>query len=126
MSRKLCTPVRSAWTCWRDTFTFMTDRNPDHVYIRQAAEQLNRRMGTLRKWEQQNVLPIRLRSHRGERGWRYWTPEQIEDIKEWIRDTNRYSGKALPAYNPTENELDKAIEAMRRPHNTTRRLEEIT
>jgi DNA-binding transcriptional MerR regulator len=102
----------------------MTDRNPDHVYIREAAELLNRRMGTLRKWEQQGVLPKHLRSHRGERNWRYWTRAQIEGIKEWIRDTQRYSGCALPSYNPTVKELEKAIEAMRRPHSPTRRLRE--
>jgi hypothetical protein len=105
----------------------MTDRNPNHIYIREAADLLRRRMGTLRKWEQQKVLPEHLRSHRGERNWRYWTPEQIEGIKEWIRDTQRYSGRALPGYNPTEKELDKAIEKMRRPRTSrTRQMEEIS
>lgn len=95
------------------------------IYIREAAELLKRRMGTLRKWEQDGVLPKNLLPQRGERGWRYWTPDQIEGIKEWIRDTNRHSGNALPHYNPTENELDSAIDRMRRPHRTRRRLEEI-
>lgn len=100
------------------------DANPDHVYIREAAELLHRRMGTLRKWEQTDVLPEHLRSHRGDRSWRFWTREQIEGIKEWIRETERYSGNALPNYNPTEKQLDKAINAMRRPHSSTRpRLE---
>lgn len=103
----------------------MTDRNPDHVYIREASEALNRRMGTLRRWEQLDVLPPDLKPHRGERGWRFWTRDQIEGLKEWIRSTHRYSGRALPSYNPTEKELDKAIDAMRRPHTTKRRLEEI-
>jgi hypothetical protein len=90
--------------------------DPEKIYIREAANLLKRRMGTLRKWDQQGILPEHLRSHRGERGWRFWTPEQIEGIKNWIRDTNRYSGNAFPHYNPTENDLDKAIELMRRPH----------
>jgi hypothetical protein len=100
------------------------DENPEHIYIREAAEQLKRRMGTLRKWEQLGVLPENLRSQRGVRGWRFWTPDQIEGIKEWIRDTNRHSGNALPHWNPTEKKLDEAIDAMRRPHSPTRsRLE---
>lgn len=104
----------------------MNDGNPDHVYIREAAELLNRRMSTLRKWEQTGVLPENLRAHRGTRNWRYWTHEQIEGIKDWIRDTDRRSGKALTHWNPTEKKLDAAIEAMRKPHNSARpRLEEI-
>jgi hypothetical protein len=85
------------------------------IYIREAAGILNRRMGTLRKWEQLGALPENLRSHRGHSNWRFWTEEQIEGIKEWIRDTDRRSGKGLPHYNPTEKELDAAIERMRRP-----------
>lgn len=103
----------------------MTDRNKDHIYIREAAQLLNRRMGTLRKWEQQGALPKHLMPQRGDRNWRYWTSEQIEGIKDWLRDTQRYTGSALPNYNPTEKELDKAIEAMRTPHKSTRRMEEI-
>src|SRR5438309_965319 len=102
------------------------ENDPEQIYIREAAELLNRRMGTLRKWEQQKVLPKPLRSHRGTRGWRYWTPEQIEGIKEWIRDTGRFSGNALPHYNPTEKQLDKAIEKMRRPHSVNRQRWEET
>lgn len=99
--------------------------DPDHVYIREAAELLGRRIGTLRKWEQQEILPPELMPNRGYRGWRFWTHDQIEEIKDWLRDTNRYSGTALPHYNPTEKKLDEAIEKMRRPHSSRRRLEEI-
>jgi len=87
----------------------------DRIYIRDAAELLNRRMGTLRKWENQKVLPPHLRSHRGHRGWRYWTAEQVEGIREWLRDTDRRPGKGLPHYNPTDEALDRAIAAMRMP-----------
>lgn len=92
-----------------------TEQQVERIYIREAAELLNRRMATLRKWEQLNVLPQHLRSHRGNRGWRYWTPEQIDGIREWLRDTDRRPGKGLPHYNPTELQLDRAIHAMRRP-----------
>jgi len=87
----------------------------ERIYIREAAEVLNRRMATLRKWEQLGLLPAHLRPHRGHRGWRYWTPEQLEGIKKWLKETDRRPGKGLPHYNPTEKQLDKAITAMRRP-----------
>jgi hypothetical protein len=87
----------------------------ERIYIREAAELLNRRMGTLRKWEQLGVLPQHLVAHRGERGWRYWTPDQLEGIREWLRDSDRRPGKGLPHWNPTEQQLDKAIKAMRQP-----------
>jgi DNA-binding transcriptional MerR regulator len=95
----------------------MTDTatHAERIYIREAAEMLNRQMGTLRKWEQLGVLPKHLRPFRGQRGWRYWTPEQIDGIRKWLRETQRMPGKGLPHYNPTEKELDKAIAAMRKP-----------
>lgn len=89
--------------------------NAERIYIREAAELLNRRMATMRKWEQLGVLPAHLRPHRGHRGWRYWTPSQIQGIREWLRETDRRPGKGLPHYNPTEEELDKAILSMRAP-----------
>lgn len=96
-----------------------TDQVVPRVYIREAADLLNRRMATLRKWEQLGVLPEDLLPHRGTRGWRYWTPEQISGIREWIRETDRRPGKGLPHYNPTEKQLDKAIEAMRTPRSNS-------
>ena len=91
------------------------EQGAERVYIREAAELLNRRMATLRKWEQLGVMPQHLIPHRGERGWRYWTPEQIDGIRDWLRDTDRRPGKGLPHWNPTEQQLDKAIKAMRHP-----------
>jgi hypothetical protein len=90
-------------------------QNEEKVYIRDAAAQLNRRMATLRKWEQLGLLPPELHPHRGERGWRYWTPDQVEGLKTWIKETDRRPGKGLPHYDPTEADLDKAIAMMRKP-----------
>jgi transposase len=105
---------------------FMPEVEAGRIYIREAAQMLNRRIGTIRKWEQDKVLPEHLRSERGRSNWRYWTPEQIEGIREWMRKTDRRSGKGLVHWNPTEKELEKAIEKMRRPHSIKRsRLEEI-
>lgn len=93
----------------------METESVERIYIREAAELLNRRMATMRKWEQLGVLPAHLRPHRGHRGWRYWTPSQIQGIREWLRETDRRPGKGLPHYNPTEEQLDAAIESMRTP-----------
>jgi hypothetical protein len=87
----------------------------ERIYIREAADLLKRRMATMRKWEQLGILPKHLLPHRGKRGWRYWTPEQIDGIRDWLRETDRRPGKGLPHYNPTEQQLDMAIAAMRRP-----------
>lgn len=96
------------------------EKPDEKIYIREAAEALNRKMGTLRKWDQSGILPSDLVPQRGSRGWRYWTEEQVEGLQEWLRDTDRRPGKALPHYNPTEVQLDKAIRAMRgeRPRST--------
>src|SRR5690606_20380970 len=61
------------------------------------------------------VLPQHLWPHRGYRGWRYWTPEQIEELKDWLKRTNRVPGKGLPHYNPTEASLERALDQLRRP-----------
>ena len=86
-----------------------------HIYIREAALLLDRRMGTLRKWEQLGILPKHLIPQRGQKGWRYWTPKQIEGIELWIRETNRKPGKGLPHYNPTQKELNEVYKKMRKP-----------
>jgi hypothetical protein len=89
----------------------------ERVYIRQAADLLNRRMDTLRRWDRL-YLPRNLRSKREKNGrkWRYWTPEQIKGIFDWIERTDRRPGKGLPHWNPSQQEIDSMIENMRRPH----------
>ena len=72
-------------------------------------------MATLRKWEHLGVLPENLRPQRGLRGWRYWTESQVEGLKEWLKETERWPGKGLPYYNPTDEKIDQAIAMMRKP-----------
>lgn len=67
----------------------------ERVYIVEAAAQLDRRPGTLRKWDDMGILPLKLRPRRGKRSWRYWTKDQIEDIKKWMEKTDRRPGKGL-------------------------------
>jgi hypothetical protein len=90
----------------------------ERIYIRDAAEMLDRRIGTLRKWESTRALPRHLRSQRGKRNWRYWTPEQIEAIKQWIKDTDRRPGRGLSHIDQRNADPDlvqQQIHAMRKP-----------
>lgn len=89
----------------------------ERVYIKKAAELLNRRMDTLRRWELRDELPEHLRPYREPTGrrWRYWTLEQIEGIKNWMKETDRRPGKGLPYYDPDEEQVEAQLEAMRKP-----------
>jgi transposase len=89
----------------------------ERVYIKEAAQLLNRRMDTLRRWDGKNELPKHLRPYREPTGrrWRYWTKDQIEGIKQWMKDTDRRPGKGLPYYDPDEAQVEKQLEAMRKP-----------
>lgn len=51
-----------------------------------AAHAVGRSQHTLRQWEATGKLPDHLRSQRDDRGWRFWTLEQIEGIKQWLED----------------------------------------
>lgn len=99
----------------------MTTPADERIYIRDAAEILNRRMDTLRKWDRKH-LPEELRSHREESGrkWRYWTPKQIKGIFDWIEETDRRPGKGLPHWNPSEEEIEKLYEKLRKPRRAVR------
>lgn len=88
----------------------------ERIYIREAAELLNRRMDTLRRWDRL-YLPKNLKSHREESGrkWRYWSAKQLKGILEWMEKTDRRPGKGLPHWNPSQEEIDEVIEKLRRP-----------
>ena len=51
-----------------------------------AAHAVGRVQHTLRVWEKTEKLPEHLRAKRDERGWRYWTQDQIDGINKWIDD----------------------------------------
>src|SRR5256885_13357337 len=86
----------------------------EQIFIRDAAERLNRRPATLRHWEREGILPARLRSHRTARGWRFWTSEQLDEIKQWMVDNDIRPGKGLK-YVPTPEQEAAHLEAMRTP-----------
>lgn len=85
------------------------------IYIRELAEALNRRPHTIRCWERYGILPKRLHGKRSDRGWRYWTPEQVEEIKAWMVQVDLRPGKGLPHYQPDNHDMDSYLEKVRRP-----------
>lgn len=70
---------------------------PSLIGIREVAAELNRTPATLRHWEREKLLPESLRPQRNARGWRCWSPEQVQGIKDWIAETERHPGKGIRA-----------------------------
>lgn len=66
--------------------------------ISQVAKELGRVPHTLRVWGYDNRLPVHLQPYRNGRGWRVWTREQIEGLKEWIITEDLRPGKGLENY----------------------------
>lgn len=62
----------------------MPKGDPDKVYLIELAEKINRKPNTIRIWERNGILPKKLVPKRDDRGWRYWTPKQVEDMKVWM------------------------------------------
>ena len=68
----------------------------DRIYIGDVAAELNRVPHTVRMWEHRpGFLPKGLLPKRDERGWRYWTPEQVDGLKKWLIDADVRPGKAF-------------------------------
>lgn len=63
--------------------------------ISEVAQRLGRVPHTVRVWEYDKRLPEHLLPQRDERGWRWWTEEQVEGIKQWIKDEDIRPGKGL-------------------------------
>lgn len=88
-------------------------REEGRIYIDELRHVINREMGTVRKWEREN-LPKRLHSKRGYRGWRYWTDEQIfgkNGIIVWMEKNDMRPGNLV-----TDPSMEaQHIENLRRP-----------
>lgn len=89
----------------------------ERIYIKDAAAQLNRRIGTIRKWELEGRLPDELIPKRNDRGWRYWTQQQLEETKQWMEDVDLRPGKGLAFYNerPSQEKITEHIDNLRKP-----------
>jgi hypothetical protein len=72
-------------------------REEGRVYIDELGKIVDRELGTIRKWER-TLLPKRLHSRRGYRGWRYWTDKQIWDddgILAWMEKHDMRPGNLV-------------------------------
>jgi len=92
-----------------------TDNTTHRVFIVELADLINRRPATIRGWDRTGILPANARPERNERGWRYWTEEQVPIIKQWIRDQELRPGKGLSHYNPSPEEVEAHIDGQRLP-----------
>jgi hypothetical protein len=69
------------------------------LYIGEVAEQLDRVSHTIRIWIYNNRLPKHLLPQRDERNWRWWTQEQVDEIKAWLESEDMRPGKGLETVN---------------------------
>jgi hypothetical protein len=82
-------------------------REEGRVYIDELAKLVDRELGTIRKWERL-LLPKRLYSKRGYRGWRYWTDKQIygpDGILEWMEKNDMRPGNLVASPDKEEQHL---------------------
>lgn len=63
--------------------------------ISEVAVRIGRVSHTIRLYEKRPDFPDELKSRRDERGWRWWTEDQVEGIKQWIVDNDIRPGKGL-------------------------------
>ena len=63
--------------------------------ISDVADELKRAPHTVRLWEKRPDFPPDLIPARDERGWRWYTAEQVEGLKQWLIDADIRPGKAL-------------------------------
>lgn len=90
------------------------------VYIADVAARLDRKIGTVRKWEREGRLPEHLRPKRDERDWRYWSEEQVEAIKEWMVEVDLRPGKGLPHnQHPSPEKVAEHLRKLRQPKRRT-------
>lgn len=87
------------------------------VYIAALAAEVDRRENTIRSWCRAGRLPEHLRPQRAATdsgpGWRYWTPEQVEAIKQWMLDERMAPGAGLKNFAPTPEQTESLLARLR-------------
>ena len=74
--------------------------NETRLSVGDVALLLGRVAHTVRGWHRDGRLPTHLQPKRDDRGWRYWTPDQVEGLKEWIVEVDLRPGKGLRKHLP--------------------------
>lgn len=88
------------------------------ISISEAARLLDRSPQTLRSWDRNGSMPKKLRPKRDAQGNRYWTPELIEEIKQWIVDNHFHPGRGI-SYDPSPERLQQHINRIRKSSKKT-------
>jgi hypothetical protein len=89
-------------------------RQENIVFIDELAKILNRKQGTIRKWEREGMLPKKLLPRRGKRNWRYWTDGQVwgpNGIIAWMEKNDMRPGNLVT--DPSKEA--EHLENLRRP-----------
>ena len=90
----------------------------ERVYIAALSRIVNRREDTVRGWCRQGRLPASLMPRRDETssgvGWRYWTPEQVQGIREWMVERRMHPGAGLRNWDGSGEESDAMLDKLRR------------
>jgi hypothetical protein len=60
------------------------EKLPGMVYVAELAAILDRSIHTIRTWDYDRDLPRGCYPTRDHRGWRYWTPAQVDQIVRWV------------------------------------------
>lgn len=59
--------------------------------IGELAKELDRSTLTIKKWEENGIIP---KAKRDSRGWRYYTTEDIRNIKEILRESDYFAKRS--------------------------------
>ena len=93
----------------------------NRVYLRDLAQELNRSPHTIRSWETEGILPKSLLPKRDKRGWRYWTPSQVDKVKAWMRANRRAPGAGLNHFQPSTAKAQEMLVSLREPRQRKRK-----
>jgi hypothetical protein len=82
--------------------------------ITESAELLGRKPATLRMWDREERLPVRLRPSKNDRGWRLWTGDQLIKIRDEWMPKHAIPGRGLAHYNPDPREAERKLQERRK------------
>jgi hypothetical protein len=99
------------------------------IYIRELAGIVDRSVHTIRLWQvSQNgkppILPLHLFPKRDSRNWRYWTPQQVDQIREWMDRELIVPGSAAGKYRPDPEQIREMLKKLREPRPSRRKPRE--
>lgn len=79
----------------------------EKIYIKELANLVSRSTNTIRQWERDKILPYSLMSYRDDNNYRYWTSQQAEGIKDWLKTSGRQPGHGLIKFRKNKHDKTK-------------------